>query len=293
MNTLISIFILPEEIDDLERILVQLKYASKYLDDDDKIFIDVSLGLSDVLTNWSDSKLPKTFFLSKFEQLKKYTDWCVESSFNVSESVLGCVSQRRISSIKYKVDNVIWLDTDIIFIPSTLKHVLNAASTLTALSDIEKYVLTPEIVKVWDNTWDCLVNDAFQKEQYGYEKRNDPYVDAGVYGDIELVNISNRNVNQPRLKFAGGWFTCVSTAVFDDIPIPESFGHYGLEDTFIMFANEKTNSIVQYKIKNLVVCEDYKYRTKNHYLNLINKIDRKEEFLKHARLNFKLELDKI
>lgn len=292
MNTLISIFILPEEIDDLERILIQLKYASKYLDNNDRVFIDISLGLSDALTNWNTSVFPKSFFLSKFQQLKKYTNWCVESNFNISDEILGCVSQRRISSKKYIVDNIIWLDTDIIFTPSTLKHVLNATETLKK-NGIHNYIITPEIVKVWDSTWDCLVNDNFKNNQYGYEKTNDPYIDAGIYGDVELVEIINNGINQPKLKFAGGWFTCISSEVFDRIPIPESFGHYGLEDTFIMFANEKTNTVTQYKIKNLVVCEDYKYRTKSHYLTCIDKIDKKDEFLFQAKLNFKLELDKI
>lgn len=292
MNTLISIFVLPEEIDDLERILIQLKYASKYLDEDDNIFIDISLGLSDILNNWELSTIPKSFFESKFKQLKKYTDWCADSNFNISDEILGCVSQRRISSKKYAVDNIIWLDTDIIFTPSTLKHVLNASETLKE-NGIQNYVITPEIVKVWDSTWDCLVNDNFKNNQYGYEKTNDPYMDAGIYGDVELIEITNNGINQPKLKFAGGWFTCISMGVLEQIPIPESFGHYGLEDTFIMFANEKINNIAQYKIKNVVICEDYKYRSKFHYLLLIDKIDKKEEFLNQARVNFKLELDKI
>jgi hypothetical protein len=120
MRTLISIFALPEEIDDLERTLIQLKQASKYLDNTDQVLIDVSLGLSDYLTDWNNSILPKKFFHSKFIQLKEYTNWCAESNFNTSEEILGCVSQRRISSTKYEVDNIIWLDTDIIFSPATL-----------------------------------------------------------------------------------------------------------------------------------------------------------------------------
>lgn len=292
MRTLISIFALPEEIDELERTLIQLKYSSEFLDPEHSVIIDVSLGLSDYLTDWPNSNLNKDFFHSKFMQLQKYTDWCVESNFNVSEEILGCVSQRRISSNKYIVDNIIWLDTDIIFHPGTLAYIINSAIALKN-AGVENYIITPEIVRIWDSTWDALVNEKFKQNPCGYEKINDPYTDSGFHGDISLEEINASTSNQPKLKFAGGWFTCLSKNVLDLYAVPESFGHYGLEDTFIMWADSKLNKIKQFKIKNLVICEDYKYRNKEHYLQLIAKINRKDEFLLKARQNFELELNKI
>jgi hypothetical protein len=292
MRTLISIFALPEEIDELERTLIQLKFASQFLESEHEIIIDISLGLSDHLNDWSKSTLNKDFFYSKFQQLKKYTDWCIESNFNVSDEILGCVSQRRASSMKYEVDNIIWLDTDIVFHPSTLTYILNSAIALKN-TGMETYVITPEIVRIWDSTWDVLVNEKFISKQCGYEKINDPYVDSGLHGDVSLEELDASTQHQPRLKFAGGWFTCLSKKVLDLYPVPESFGHYGLEDTFIMWADSKLNKIKQFKIKNLVICEDYKYRNKDHYLQLMYKINRKDEFLFHAKQNFQVELDKI
>jgi hypothetical protein len=292
MRTLISIFALPEEIDDLERTLIQLKQASKYLDNTDQVLIDVSLGLSDYLTDWNKSILPKKFFHSKFIQLKEYTNWCAESNFNISEEILGCVSQRRISSKKYEVDNIIWLDTDIIFSPATLIYTLNSAKSLSDRG-INKYVITPEIVRIWDGTWDCLVNENFIDKEYGYERKNDPYIDATIYGDVSLEEVNSKLINQPALKFAGGWFTCLSKEILNAIPVPESFGHYGLEDTYITWADMPYSTINQFKLKNIVVCEDYKYRNKDHYLEVISKINRKDEFLSKARQNFQIELDKI
>lgn len=292
MRTLISIFCLPEEIDELERILIQLEKASVFLNDNDHVILDVSLGIADVLVDWDASTISKNYFTEKFFDLRKYTDWCFESNFNTSDEICGCVSQRRISSKKYKVDNVIWLDTDIIFAPETLKYILDA-SEIVKNTNFEYYIITPETVKLWDPTWDCLVNHNFSNKDYGYEKTNDPYKDCGIHGDISIESVLLNIPNAPSLKFAGGWFTCMSSTVLDLIPIPESFGHYGLEDTFIMFADMFYKKITQFKLKNLVVCENYKYRDNSHYLSHIVKKETKDEFLKISQKNFKTELEKI
>jgi hypothetical protein len=79
--------------------------------------------------------------------------------------------------------------------------------------------------------------------------------------------------------------------------IPESFGHYGIEDTFIMWAIDKLrnvgNEIYQFKLNNYVVCEDYSYRNRNYYNNSIKSISRKDEFRKIAESNFNNELNKL
>lgn len=292
MRTLISIFVLPEEIDDLEKSILQLKKASKWLDEDDNIILDVTLGISPELTDWENSKLPLQFFIDKFNNIKNYCDWAIESNFNVSTEISGCVSQRRVSSKKYEFDNVIWLDTDIIFDETSLKYILYAAK-LVVEQRISDYIITPEIVRIWDSTWDCIVNEKFIHQSCGYEKTNNPFLDSGVHGEISVVEVECFVQNQPRLKFAGGWFTCISASVLQKVPIPESFGHYGLEDTFIMWASMKFKEFRQFKIKNLVICEDYKYRNKEHYTKYISKINKKEEFLSVAKNAFKNELDKL
>ena len=49
----------------------------------------------------------------------------------------------------------------------------------------------------------------------------------------------------------------------------------------------------QYKIKNLVVCENYKFRNNVHITNYLASISRKDEFLKIAQSNFVKELEKV
>jgi hypothetical protein len=83
----------------------------------------------------------------------------------------------------------------------------------------------------------------------------------------------------------------------DRIPLPESMGAYGPDDTFLMWAIDKLNEtgeqIYQFKLKNYIVCENYIYRDRKHYDTLIKRIDRKEEFKKQSYSVFQEELNKI
>lgn len=296
MKIVISIFALPYEIDDLEKTLTQLKIASNYTSNNIEWVIDVTMGMSNELIDWKKSSIPKQYFIDKFMKLSAHTDWCIKT-FRLSDEINGCVSQRRFTTLEYNhADFFIWLDTDIIFDERTLAYF---ESVLPIVSQQTPYsIITPEIVKVWDNTWDCLVNDEFINKSLNYQKQNDPYKDSGVKGDVGLESIEANIPNQPRFKFAGGWFTALSGELVRRIGVPESFGHYGYEDTFIMWGAEKliktsNLDIRQFKIKNLVVCENYKYRNNAHYINNLSAYDKREEYKKIAELNFNEELMKL
>ena len=297
MKIVISIFCLPYEIDELENTLNQLRKASYYLSGNNQWELDVTLGLSDTLVNWKNSRIPKEYFSDRFSNLAKTIDWCKGNFYISSDDVNGCVSQRRKSLLQHEdADYFIWLDTDIIFDERTLAYMEN---TMAAIKNITPYsVITPEIVKVWDTTWDCLVNEEFLNKPLDYQKTNDPYKDSGIKGDVTVESVRNNFQNQPRFKFAGGWMTCLSGDLVRRIGVPESFGHYGYEDTFIMWASEKLIQtegldIQQFKLKNLVVCENYKYRSNYHYLNNLSAYDKREEYRKIAESNFQTEIEKI
>lgn len=293
MKYCISIFCLPHEIDDLELTLNQMKKAFRYVDEQNFI-LDITLALTGELTLWEQSKIPIDYFTHKYEKLRKSCDWITNKYFRVEQysEVLGCVSKRRkVWKEHQNVDYHIWLDTDIIFDERTLAYIDSSIQSLS--KDYPYAVVSPEIVKVWDNTWDCLVNEQFLNEPLDYQKTNDPYLDCGIKGDIGIETINNTIPNQPRMKFAGGWFTCISKKLLDRITVPDSLGHYGLEDTFIMWGSDKLKLGQQFKIKNLVVCENYKYRDNKYLTNFIAGIDRREEFKEIAHKNFQKEYDSL
>ena len=289
MKYCISIFALPHEIDDLELTLIQLGKAFQYVDSDNFI-LDVTLGVSPNLTLWDSSELKLDYFKDKFIILQKKCWWAKNKYFRLSEDkVQGCVSKRRQTWLDHKdVDYHIWLDTDIIFDERTLAYIDNVAQQLD-----DESIITPEIVKVWDNSWDCLVNENFIKEPIDYQKTNNPFKDSGIKGDISVENVICNWPNHPTMKFAGGWFTCISRKLLDRVTVPESFGHYGLEDTFLMYACDKLKIGTQYKIKNLVICENYLFRDNIYLTNRLASVSRKDEFLKIAQENFQKEYDSL
>jgi hypothetical protein len=75
-------------------------------------------------------------------------------------------------------------------------------------------------------------------------------------------------------------------------------GHYGPDDTFLMWGIEKLNivsgeNIIQFKLKNYIVCENYTYRDRKHYDTLIKRVDRKEEFKYIAHSVFQTEINNL
>ena len=138
-----------------------------------------------------------------------------------------------------------------------------------------------------------MVNENFLDKPNDYQKTNNPYKDSGIKGDISVETVVCSAPGQPTMKFAGGWFTCISKNILDKVTVPKSFGHYGLEDTFIMNSLELLKLGTQYKIKNLVVCENYKYRNNLHLTNYLASNSRKDEFLKVAQNNFRTEIEKV
>ena len=138
-----------------------------------------------------------------------------------------------------------------------------------------------------------MVADKFKSKPIGYcRDGHDPYVDARIWGDVTLDVVQNNIYGQPNIKFGGGWFNTISSSLLTKVGIPKSFGHYGLEDTFIMWASTFI-PIKQYKLKNLVVCEDYTYRNNDYYKEIISWEIKKDAYLKLAEANFVFELNKL
>ena len=96
MKVVITIFALPQELEDLALTLYNLKRNSIYLDDSISYKVDITMCTSNELTNWSETKLPKEYIIERTEELTtKFLDWCEYTLLFGDENILGCVSQRR------------------------------------------------------------------------------------------------------------------------------------------------------------------------------------------------------
>jgi len=290
----IVIWISPTDIDDLEKSLNRLNIGKDYLTKEqcDNIKFNVVMCVSDEIIDWKNSSVTIEEVTKKFLGLKPLTNWASSGIFETTTTINGCTSMRRLSGYsdsKY----YIWLDTDIIFDPLTLPHSINSIDIIEN-AGITKFVSIPEIVRQWDSTWDCLVNENFINKAIGYQATNNPHIDATIYEEPTLEEVRNNVPHQPYMKFGGGWFALISKELMKVIPFPENYGHYGLDDTYLMWGANilQDPTIKQFKLKNIVVCENYFDRTTT-YKGQIQFIDKREEYKKYNEQLFSAGLQTI
>jgi hypothetical protein len=293
MKGVITIFALPQELEDLALTLYNLKRNSVYLDNSVEYKVEITMCVSEELTDWNNSKLPKEYIIERTKELcSKFLDWCkYDLIIEEGNKILGCVSQRRNSHINNKDANFfIWLDCDFIFRDTTLTYVTSAYQILKESGE-KLFITTPQFVRQWDTTWDVLVNKHFLNHQLDYELIADVYKDTLPQTEEILIK------EIPTFKFAGGWFTLLSRELLDITGVPDSLGHYGLEDTFITECSKimksRGENVKQFIIENLIIGESYIHRPNETIKKYIANKNKKNEFTKIAHDNFSIELNKF
>lgn len=282
----IVIHTLPHEIDQLERILVDLKHNANQLNESDEILVDVVLNTN--LVYWQTSHIRKAFFIEKFNQLEELTKTWAKTKFevNTDDSIQGCVSHRRKAFKETEADALLILDTDIFFSNNLLYYIINAVNVLK--KDQPYFILTPQTTPMWDDSWNVIVNDQYKNDGIHFQSR-DPYQHNKSLGNITVSPIDG-------FKFGGGWATVISSPLAKKISIPESLGHYGLEDTYIMYCSEmmkqKGIDVNQYVLENEIIIEDHLFRF-SPYKTYLSLIDKQEEFKQIANNNLRSELIKF
>lgn len=284
MTTQIVIHLLPHEIDWFEWQIKQLKQGSYYLEKEDKVIIDVTLNLN--LINWDHSQLPKQFFIDKFLQIEKLCDWC-ETQFIVDEEnkCLGCDDKRREAIRSTVADNILYLDSDLIFRPQLLSYIICAAKMI----EEPYYIISPQTVRMWDSSWDVLVNKKYISNPADLDLyyKNDPF--QIIFNPIEKTTLTPIN----QFKFGGGWFNLLSTKLLKFTDIPNSLGSYGVDDTYVMICcdmmKQKGYNIQQYVLEGITVIENFKYRWNPYKEYLYSTYDSKD-FQQQSQSNLNLEI---
>ena len=279
---------LPREIDEVERICNHLQRSSHFLNENDNVILDFTLNVSNTLTDWSKSKLPKEFFIEKWKMMEQRSDWTYKNIFeiNTDDTCLGCNDKRRNSIRKHsdEVTHFMYLDTDVHFSVYNLTYIFRAIEQIK-----NKYhVISSQLLRLWDEGWNIISNDRFIP--MGYDSKvwlkYDPF---GI--DVEVLNhITKLGLKElPYIKFGGGWFNVFSSNLLKFIDIPDSLSSYGLDDTFIVdganMMKQKGYDVSQYVLDNVVVCENRKYRDLNPYNNMIEDLTIDESFKQKYRDN--------
>lgn len=256
----IVIHVLPTELLNLRRILKDLEESVNIVYDnidaqDVVINIFVTLNISDTIMTFID----KSIFISYYNSIFNEFSTKLKLHFNTSDdlNIAGTTAQKR-SVINNDLDSdiFIFLDPDIYF-PSVLLYYMISSVKLVC-NDTDMFVITPNTMRLWDNTWDCLTHRNYISNDFKSYKTTDPL----IANRQEITDINLKEI--PTFKFGCGWFTLYSRNFVQFIGIPDSFGDYASEDTYMMECAKllQTNgyNIKQYVIDGLFIVEDYIHR---------------------------------
>ena len=235
-------YIQPWEIDDLERQINQLIHSSYFLDDPKKIILDVTMNLD--IIDWESSKIPKQYFVNKFNYLYKLIDQYYQANFDTDINIKGCTDKRRVSS-ELDQDFIIWLDSDIYFSRSLLPTMINACKYINAQED--SFILSPQTIRYWDSSWDCLTNHRYLNQPHNHRDFFDLYSLDTIQDDVIIKHNSY-------IKFGGGWFNLFTNSVFKKSPLPIELGPYSPDDTYTSYCASFLG-IKQYILDGVVVSE--------------------------------------
>ena len=248
MNIKVKIHYMPWEVDYALLQFMQLKKSSQHLSDY-KIYFHIGLNLSSHIINWNESKLPKEYFINKFNTALKMLDWAEDVNVIIYEGdeLWGHLDLEK-TQIDPKIDYYVGLCPDMWFHEYTLFYMIESTKQIK-----DKYFLiTPEIHKLWDWTWDELVNKNYKDVSYEDWNKSD------------IFEIQSRVLEEPyleqtsRFKYAG-WFDLYSKDLLELIPIPDDWRGYGPWDYYSMLISDiavkNGIDIKEYVLRNQIICE--------------------------------------
>ena len=293
-KTQIVTHLLPYEMKQYNRIIQSLIFATEYFESSDinNVELYVTLNLSNYLINWNSSEIKINDILNEFNIINNQLDACkkiiIKSEIITDNSILGTTAQKRkaINNVENDIKNFIFLDSDIYFHPSSVKYLIEASKNINN----KYYVITPQTVKLWDETWDVITHKKFQNESYGFEKTFNPEVVLTQDIDVD-IGISE----VPTFKFGCGWLTLYSSSLLKFLNVPDELGSYGSEDAFWMFASmimkDRGYDVQQYMLDGLYIAEDLRGNSFRKKFTMIDM--KKENYIKHDTPIFAIILQKF
>lgn len=296
----IMIHISPYEIDQYQSFIYRLRESLNYLSKqylNELLFIPF-LNLNSYIYNWNKSWIQPEFFSNKFNKLNKIINDKIEVKGDINNKsieIQGALSYKAEYIKKYKpiAKSFIWFDCDLWFPPELLITLIHSYENLKYNN--EKFIITPEIIKLWDNTWDPLVNENFLHRIPSH----DAYYNFNPY-DLDKIDnlIPELQENRGYTKFASGWGNLLSSSIFDEISL-DGLGHYGIDDTFIMLAmdklKQKGKNYKQYILRNIIVTENNLYKEDFYSDVVVKHVDSKlkEEYRNESEINMIKKLKQL
>ena len=249
MNIKIACYIMPWDIDYALLTFTQLKKSKYYLPEDVNITIDTFLNLSDYIINWNESKLPKEYFIEKYNTLSLLLeDYNHIKNIYEGKEIHGHLKQQY-NLTSPEVDYYMSLCPDVYFSELTIPLLIQGATQIKN----KYFILSPQHRKLTDASWDPTTDKTYL--DIPYDKCNE----ISIF-DIRYNNKQNNEISiEPvtNIKFAG-WCDIYSKEFYEElVPIHEDWNGYGPWDWYSMilinYAQQFNINFQQYVLRGQTV----------------------------------------
>lgn len=222
---------MPWEIDHSMLSFTQFKKAKYHLPKDVNIHIETILNLSSYIINWNESKIPKEFFIKKYNAISQLLiDYKHIKRIYDKDKVYGHLDFQK-EIISPDIDYYITTCPDMYFSEYTIPYLIESAKQISN----KYFVITPEIHKLWDWTWDEITSSQYL---------NIPYENWDKV-DIFDIRYNNKVLNQEvslrpiqKSKWAG-WCDLYNKAFYEELcPLQEEWTGYGPWDWYSLIISD-------------------------------------------------------
>ena len=235
MKVKITYHIMPWEIDFALISFMQLKKSKYYINPEVNVKITAVLNMSDYLINWDNTKLPKELFKQKFKDLGallinyEYDPVIIEG-----DQIYGILDMQK-ASYEPDVDYYINITQDMYFSETLLASMIEATKHIKN----KYFVVTPEIYKMWDGTWDEITNPKYLNIPYEDWSKADIF---DIRHDLKTDSGEMSLYPTQRSKWAW-WLDLYNKAFYEDFaPVQEDMTGYGAWDWYTLMLTEHAKS---------------------------------------------------
>jgi|688.fasta_scaffold14744_7 hypothetical protein len=234
MKLKISYHIMPYEIDYALLSYIQLKKSQYHLPDDVEIEIDTVLNMSDYLIDWDKTILPKEFFKQKFNDLNVLLkDYKVNAKIYEGNECYGLLDMQRDSYCG--ADYYMNITPDMYFSEHLLALMLESAK----LVKNKYFVITPEIHKMWDYSWDEITNERYMNVPYADWNATDVF---DIRHNMKTDNVAPYLEPTQRSKWAW-WLDLYNREFYEEFaPVQDDWFGYGPWDWWSLMLTEYAKS---------------------------------------------------
>jgi len=242
---------MPYEIDYALLSYAQLKKSRYHIPDNIEIEIDTVMNCSDYLIDWDKTILPKQFFIQKFNDLSVLLkDYKVNSKVYEGDKCYGLLDIQRDSYCG--ADYYINITPDMYF----SEHLLALMLESTKVIKNKYYVVTPEIHKMWDSTWDEITNQRYIDVPYAEWNNTDVF---DIRHNMKMDNAEIKLESTTRSKWAW-WLDLYNRAFYEDFaPVQDDWYGYGPWDWWSLmlteYAKERGADFQEYVLRGQTIFE--------------------------------------